>query len=493
MARKTPAFEIIGEDALTSGAVVETLKNVVLNPSTNTEWTVSMIQRYSDSLPEGIELQVGQGIYLVDESRLDYLKDRLGKLARISEKLGCEAPTATAWGWAEYSYTKRDLWGKAHAVTVRKVIISVSGTAPKLSDEWAFVATIEHMFAEGEWINMLYTSPDWEGGDLPKKFRTDGPTCDHCSRSVRRNNTYVLHNDELGFMRVGSTCIKNFLGWIEPAWVATLAAMVRDIQVALDEDMDGGWGGRTEPTTGVIELVARTAAVAAEEGWCSRGRARDEGCGATADAVWIEEMIQNGYMQKPKHYTPTEVTDEHRQFAEDAVQWARDIDPETDSDYLHNLRVGCMRGSVTGKTCGIVASAYIAYKNQRERMARREKLDDVRAGSKRFGNPGDKIGRKLTAKDKRAGKVAFPVLSVELTSRFEFQGNFGPTTIMEFLVLDGELEGNVIKWFYSGHDSSDVGDRFSLVATVKGHDTYRGNEQTLINRGVLSPLVAPEA
>jgi len=487
MASKTPAFEIIGAEALTTGAVLDTLRFTEGEGLSGAKWTAEL----TSLVPGHVPADLSSGIYLVEEYKLPYLVERLGKLHRVAAKLGCEAPTCFAIGWASRKVSRRDGIDAVREVTLRRVIISVTGTAPKLSEDWAFVATIEHTFLEGEWLNILFTSPSWEGGDLPKKFRTDGPSCDHCGKHVRRNNTYVLFNEDRGFVRVGSTCIRDFLGHVNPSHIASLAAFVREIAGCLEDDEGGGWGGRVTEMTGVVDMVAAVTVAAEEDGWLSRGKARDSEYDATADIAWRQEMIRKGYAERAKgESAPPVITEDHLTFARDAVAWARDIEPDTDSDYLHNLRVSCMGAYVVLETAGIVGSAYIAYRNDLEREAKRSELDKVRGGSRHFATKGDKIGRKLTAKNKRDGCTAYAAMDVELVSSFQIQTDFGISTIMEFLVLEGEQQGCVLKWFCSSPDSSLVGSRFSLAATVKGRDEYKGNLQTLINRAVLTPLEA---
>ena len=60
------------------------------------------------------------------------------------------------------------------------------------------------------------------------------------------------------------------------------------------------------------------------------------------------------------------------------------------------------------------------------------------------------------------------------------------------LVSMTDEDGNVFKWFASGHALSDDGERvtegetYTLVATIKGHGEYAGVKDTSLNRCVLS-------
>ena len=115
-------------------------------------------------------------------------------------------------------------------------------------------------------------------------------------------------------------------------------------------------------------------------------------------------------------------------------------------------------------------------------------MDRIRSASRHFARPGDKIGRKLTKRDRDRGATAWPAMDVELQFHREVEGFYGLTTIMEFVVLSGEQKDSVIKWFCSGSFPLDVSSRHQLVATVKKNDEYRGHHQTVVNRAVLKPL-----
>jgi len=105
-----------------------------------------------------------------------------------------------------------------------------------------------------------------------------------------------------------------------------------------------------------------------------------------------------------------------------------------------------------------------------------------------LGNPGDKIGRKLSAADKRKGSTAHPALTVTLERTYDTETQWGYTTLVSLL----DADGHVFTWWASGgaYDSNDgrlkVGATYTLVATIKGHKEYNGIKQTLLNRAVLT-------
>jgi hypothetical protein len=64
-----------------------------------------------------------------------------------------------------------------------------------------------------------------------------------------------------------------------------------------------------------------------------------------------------------------------------------------------------------------------------------------------------------------------------MVRRFAMQGNYGTSYILGF----EDEAGNSVVWF-SSVDIGDVGEVFTLKATIKGHDVYKGRKQTVITR-----------
>jgi len=63
------------------------------------------------------------------------------------------------------------------------------------------------------------------------------------------------------------------------------------------------------------------------------------------------------------------------------------------------------------------------------------------------------------------------------------EGMYGTTHLYKF--ADGS--GNKITWFTSNDQSLEVGDSLVVkVATIKKHDTYNGEKQTIITRAKIA-------
>lgn len=72
----------------------------------------------------------------------------------------------------------------------------------------------------------------------------------------------------------------------------------------------------------------------------------------------------------------------------------------------------------------------------------------------------------------------------------EMEGNFGLTTLVSFR----DAAGNRLKWFCSGSTEMVVDREYRVKATVKEHQVYKEQRETLLSRVTVLPSadVAPE-
>jgi hypothetical protein len=191
-------------------------------------------------------------------------------------------------------------------------------------------------------------------------------------------------------------------------------------------------------------------------------------------------------------------TDEDAAVAAAAETWAESLtDAQINAekgDYLHNLRAAARTGVVGFKTAGIVASMVTAY----QRFVSRERERAERAARPRLdafvGNVGDKVTFGLPAKVGKKGQLlkgAPVVLSTEaVTLDFVagYDSDFGYVTILKFRTA----EGASLVWKSTsdtGVTRADAGKKYTLAGSIKKHDNYKGEKQTVLTRCAVT--VAP--
>lgn len=352
---------------------------------------------------------------------------------------------------------------------VEWVRVRVEGETPKLPG-YTFLGTLDHEAFAGDAV-MVRAVP---GHELPVEYRAVSPgRCDHCGKHRRRTETFVVRHDATGKTSVvGRQCVADYLGGQDPKRVVSwFAALNRFVESYGDPD-GWGYGGYAEPSWSAAWVLAATVYVVHEYGWVSRAKARDTGCGqATADRVY--EVVEGPGSMAPRHVqeewqrTVTHVreTARYHERAAATVAWveAEWADKPGASDYEYNVVQALAAPVVTRKTLGVVCSAYQAWRRANEERKARE----ARPVSKHVGQPKERF-----------------TVEAEVVFERETEGYYGTTHVIKLVTTDG----NVLTWFASRPQEVEVGQRYEVTATVKKHDSYKGEAQTVVTRASLTAL-----
>lgn len=387
--------------------------------------------------------------------RLPTVEDRFAKLAKLADKLGCEAPTFSVVGSREIEWV--DEFGYKRHDTV--LTVEVHGSAPVVAGGWSVVAAIEHLEAG----NLIRAIPSDDTPDL-SRFRTTGRACDHCGHKRHRNSTFVVRSAEGELVQAGSTCIKDFTGH-DPKLALRFVTMLGG---AFDED--GMPLRRDRDSLGLVEFVVWTMACSREYGYVTRGRSYQTGQPSTADTAWGEALAK-----KPE-VTPTDAdwTEARR-----VVDYARAVlaDCSNPSDYEHSLGVALGVDYVTRKTMGFVASVVGFVQRHEARVAERKAQAEAGALSRHVGTAGERLDA---------------VVTVEAAMLRDSM--FGAQTLVKLVTETGDR----LTWWASGvatEPQTEDGSHPRLTAgagpfhatfTVKKHGEFRGAQETTVTRVTLS-------
>jgi len=373
-------------------------------------------------------------VYSVSPEHVAELVERLEKLARRADKMGVEP---LAWTIGE---ERRVEAPDAGTVEVFQDI-TVTGTTPRFAG-WHFVASAE---VYGDELLVL-AAP---GETVPEGFDRSDTTqsCDHCQTVRDRKQTFLLRHDDGQSARVGSTCLRDFLGHALPNGVGGLLRAYKELDEFADGLSGGAWGADLGAFLTVVAMHCRV------DGYVSRMTAMDRGGTSTADETfgWFEAQAKGRRVETP--------TDQDRETAQKALQWAQAIQP--DSDYLHSVAVVARAGFVTIKTLGIAASILRAAELATERAARNAAAANLAETSRHFGTPEER-----------------GTWSATLIGCFTTEGHYGTTWIYKFATS----EGNAATWFSSRNAQLTVGTVYWVTGTVKQHSEYRGTKETHLTR-----------
>jgi hypothetical protein len=319
----------------------------------------------------------------------------------------------------------------------------VTGTAPSYGG-FTFLARIDR-------VGDSFTIANAPGVEHVERSLVHPGECDHCGMNRQRNNTYLVRNDETGeTVNVGSTCIKDFLGW---------DASVTFFAEGDVEPVEQG-GAYYAPQYSVDTILAFSIAAIRAHGWVARSSYTGQ---PTADLVL---MVLSGRRLTERE---AEIARALRAHAPEAEALAAEVkafilsdDFNGTSTYVDNLKVIAAQDAVTGREVGLLASAPQAYTRHLGQAAERKAKAAKTEGSDFVGAVGDKIEVKG---------------SIEAVNFID--GAYGTTTLYTIL---GE-DGNLYKWFSTnGALGEDKGVQVHIKGTIKSHDEYRGVKSTVLTR-----------
>ena len=328
--------------------------------------------------------------------------------------------------------------------------VTLGGVAPSYNG-WALLAVLDFDQHAGL---VTRVAPGMDEVSIDRTALEAG-RCDHCGVTRNRTKSYLVASLETGEQKqVGSTCIKDFLGWS-----GSIAFVYAD---DVEADLEGGWGsfgsGPSDYATETL-LAAAWAAIRAY-GFVRSG---DWSARSTADTV---RVFLNGGKDKEAAKVKADLAPFFEaSFAAAAKTRAYVLSEDFSgtSEYVINLKAVAAAEYVSDRNVGLLASAPQALARHEEKTLIREK--EALKPSSHFGTEGDKIEFSGTISGVRYIESAYGT-SVLYTIR-------------------NEETGNVVKWFASREalgDSTAVGTVVTIKGTIKKHEEFNGLKSTVLTR-----------
>jgi hypothetical protein len=309
-------------------------------------------------------------VFKIPSENFEVFQAEIVKLSKRAVKLGLGAitPVVAEKVQEQRSYVRAD--GQRVKYMAEFFMVHLDAPVVKLGD-WKFIATLDHSNEVG---NIVRNVPNC-GVEVPARFRTAKPTCEHCNLARYRHDTFLFCDDAGTIRQIGRNCLKDFFG-TDPKAMARMAeflATAGEIGGAAEEEGFGGGGRRRYM---ILDFLAHAAYACRAFGFVSRTKARTEGGQATSDE------IDANYHRKPKdpknpRWFPE--TEDH-ELAEKVLEWGQSLRDRTtiDSDYLHNLAVISWNSVVGEREYGLVASMVEAYKRELAREERKRQIAENR-------------------------------------------------------------------------------------------------------------------
>lgn len=416
-----------------------------------------------------------RAIYRINQDRIPALQHALDKLNKRATKLGVAPIVFTRTGLLDlepvYSqYVHERVNGKPVVKYYRKFeICTLAGATPKFAG-WTLAAVVEHA-EEG---NILRKAPGCTA-ELTK-FRTGAPVCQHCNLERRRKDTYIVLHDDGAQKQVGHNCIKDFLGHANPnqlaAWAELCYSASELCEGGEDFDGEGGGGGGRDSAIAVAGFLFYASLALRLKGWVS-GKVSYESMGATRSTK--DWALQFMFPPKDKNGVPIpqpepEQADTDRANKSQAfvLETLGTRDPETLSDFEHNILTVCKCEFVEGRNVGMIAYVPEYFRRETEKAVLAEKRAADAVTATHYGVVGKRVkGAKLT-----------------FLRSSGFESAYGYCFIHSFVADDNSSR---LVWKTSSELPAAIqeGVAVSATFTVKEHGDYKGFKQTKISRVIL--------
>lgn len=290
--------------------------------------------------------------------------------------------------------------------------------------------------------------------------------CEACGKSIRRQKTYLVENDEGKMIQVGSGCVKNYFG-VQPEglWALTFDPIERE-QTSDRWSTSSGAYDDAVPTETVMAYAL--AVSNGGEGFVSKGAAYNYGGLSTADEVKSAITTQDAnYAKEIQERAEEYILNGEAKKLVDKLKQA-----DTSSDYGRNMSV-ISNGEYTrwGDMNTLVSGLSEIAKAKRE-AAKAKKLAEWGVATKGYaGVKGESFaGKELKVRDVQHTLKEDP---------YSYNGGEVMTSKVNFR----DAENHEIIWWSSKMIDVEIGQQVKLKGgTVKAHGQFNGDDQTVLTR-----------
>lgn len=333
----------------------------------------------------------------------------------------------------------------ALSVTVHGFDVTITGEPPKFAD-WRLLAAIDKA-GDGAVIRYL---PGVEQ-NIPNNTVRPGE-CDHCRTRRPRTSVLLVEHEETGERKqVGSSCLKDFLGWSTyPVFITT------------DELRDELAPTRGSPAgdLDLASVLTYSWAVVATHGWTPARAAAD---GRTATRDLVSTVMHGGRGSGELVESIERHLDEGHRMAPVIIDTLTKAFTEP-TGYEANLAAIMCAGQVEPRHLGLAVSAVSAYL----RITQPQTGAESKAGRDVVGYAGE-VGEKVT-------------LTGTVKQLLHVDGFTWHSPSRRMLIID--CGTSVAKMITGASWAYDVerGNRITLTGTVRKHEEWHGTPQTVIVR-----------
>ena len=403
--------------------------------------------------------------FYIPESNVSRLEKKLATIQKKCNKnqfnFVCEKTGEEIKDWTDED-------GIPHSI--KYFIYEVEGTVKH--EGWEFAATIDHHEA-GNVIRAFKKDLV-----IPEKYKTCGPTCEHCNKIRSRKDTYLIYNEENNeFKQVGRNCMQEYTNGLDAESVAFL--------VSIYEEMENGFGGPGSGYTSYIEVpvLLRYAfetyrhfgyvkKYKFNEGSWSDEFNPDNTATRTVNFMHASSIFANRYFGSKELEAIRELiaevgydpdSDYAKETSEAAIAWIKEQNT-IGNDYLRNLQILCSEEYTEYRNIGIIVSLTATYGRYLEKEVQREAKEKAHKQELVSEYQGE-VGSKLSVDVNTCTCIS------------SWENMYGVTNLYKFT----DADGNIYIWYASKY-INDADKVTSVSGTVKDHSEFNNVKQTVLTR-----------
>lgn len=326
---------------------------------------------------------------------------------------------------------------KQDGVIHKFYIVDISG-AYKV-EGWELVAMLELT----DCGNQIFKLKEVE---LPLRFYSEYPTCEHCGIKRYRKHFGILYSKTEGFKIVGKSCLKDFLGQDIEFFAAYLNFM-KTAESSKDHDDD-----YSHTYVDVHEYLEAACDIVDKYGFVSK----------TANTPYPTAMMAYGLICPEKcshdivsrlHYDHIFFTGKHEKEVDDMIRYIGE--QESLTDYIHNLKIAASMKYADKKQFGFLASLVPHYRRHLK-YQNRDKKNTLKCEF--YGQKNDHIA----------------INNASISCAFSGVNNYGP-----YFVYQITDRSYIFMWRTNQEYTKPT---ISLTGNIKDHREYKEQKQTWITR-----------
>ena len=406
-------------------------------------------------------------IYYIHEANIDKLEKKLQTIQKKCDKYQLHFNYERV---GEDIQEAEDRDGNKYYT--KYIIVDVEGSVTH--GDWRFAATIDH-HEKGNIIRAYDTELE-----IPERYKTCGPTCEHCNKIRSRKDTYLVYNDATHeFKQLGKNCMNEYTNGLDAEQVAAFCHLY--------EELEDGYSYGGSSYTRYID-VEKTLRYAFE---CFRHFGYEKAYNdeyqtwnktSTRERVsdymaFFEHTRRLGSSERERieneiaevHFNPE--SEYAVNSTEEAMKWIATQD-DPNNRYLFSLYIICSEKYQEYRNFGMLVSLPVAYDRYLKDIAYQEKKKaeraaDPRMNSQYVGEEGDRI--------------QFACKTFDFIKSFD--SDFGMSHLYQFT----DENDNVFIWYSSNYIDLDQVEVKSIKGTVKRHAEFNGMKQTTLTRCKVNP------